>query len=138
VAEPAGAEAFDGVPAEVIAAADGIIDAFGRHDTAAYFDGFASEASFIFYTTADRLDSRAAYEALWANWEAEAGFRVHGCTSTNRRVQVYGDTGIFLHDVETRLEMDGDTTTVLERETIVFERRGDRWLGVHEHLSPRP
>jgi hypothetical protein len=29
-------------------------------------------------------------------------------------------------------------TTVLERETIVFERRGDRWLGVHEHLSPRP
>ncbi len=25
-----------------------------------------------------------------------------------------------------------------ERETIVFRRDGDRWLAVHEHLSPRP
>jgi hypothetical protein len=132
------AEPRAGLHAQVIAAADAIIDAFGRHDTAAYFDGFAADASFIFYTTADRLDSRAAYEALWASWESDAGFRVHGCRSANRHVQVYGDTGIFLHDVETRLEMDGITTTVFERETIVFERSGDRWLGVHEHLSPRP
>jgi hypothetical protein len=27
---------------------------------------------------------------------------------------------------------------LLERETIVFNRTGGNWLGVHEHLSPEP
>lgn len=122
----------------VLAAADAIVRAFGAHETRAYFDGFAPDATFIFYTTPERLESRAAYEALWTEWETDAGFRVHGCESTNRRVQVFGETGVFLHDVDTRVEMDGATSTVLERETIVFERRDGRWLAVHEHLSPRP
>lgn len=124
--------------AEVNEAADAVIRAFGEHDTAAYFDGFAEDATFIFYTADQRLESRAAYEAVWAEWESASGFRVHSCVSTNRRVQLVAGSGIFLHDVETVVEMDGATSTVLERETIVFERRGDRWLAVHEHLSPRP
>ena len=35
---------------EVRAAAAHLVAAFGRHDTAAYFDCFAPEATFIFYT----------------------------------------------------------------------------------------
>lgn len=127
----------DDISTQVTEAADAIIRAFGDHDTAAYFDGFAEDASFIFYTAEQRLESRADYEALWAKWERESGFRVHRCASSNRRVQAAGGLGIFMHDVETAVEMDGVTTTVLERETIVCERRGGRWVAVHEHLSPR-
>jgi ketosteroid isomerase-like protein len=123
---------------QVIAAADAIIAAFGSHRSATYFDGFAAEATFIFYTTPERLESRAAYENLWAQWETEDGFRVHSCLSTNRRVQVYGTVGIFSHDVETRLELGGELSTLFERETIVFAFRDGRWLAVHEHLSPKP
>ena len=35
---------------EVLAAARHLVQAFGRHDTAAYFDCFAPDATFIFYT----------------------------------------------------------------------------------------
>ena len=122
---------------QVIAAADRIVTAFGSHQTKAYFDGFAAEASFIFYTTPDRLESRAAYEKLWTQWEVEDGFKVHACVSTNRRVQVYGSVGIFFHDVETHLDMGGESSTVFERETIVFEFRDENWIAVHEHLSPK-
>lgn len=124
--------------ADVLAAADKIVHAFGAHRTAEYFAGFALDASFLFYTTPDRLESRSQYEALWAAWERDSGFHVHGCSSTNRRVQDFGDVAVFVHDVETRVEMDGATETVFERETIVFERREGLWIAVHEHLSPRP
>jgi len=123
---------------QVMAAAAAIVAAFGTHDTAAYFEGFSPDASFVFYTTPERLESRAAYQRLWGEWESEAGFRVHGCVSSNRRVQVHGGVGIFVHDVETQLEMDGVLTTVFERETIAFESRAGRWIAVHEHLSPQP
>jgi hypothetical protein len=122
----------------VLAAAGAIVRDFGSHETAAYFSGFAEDASFLFYTVAARLDSRAAYEALWAQWEKEFGFRVHGCQSTNQLVTVRGEIAIFTHDVETRVEMEGAHHTLLERESIVFERRHERWLAVHEHLSPKP
>ena len=121
---------------EVAAAAAAIVTAFGSHDVAAYFAGFAPDASFVFYTTPERLESRESYEQLWREWELSAGFRVITCVSTRGRVQVYGDVGIFMHDVETTLEMDGVETTVLERETIVFHHRAGAWLAVHEHLSP--
>ncbi len=123
---------------QVTAAAAAIVSAFGSHNTAAYFDGFASDASFVFYTSPERLDSRAAYERLWAEWESEAGFKVHGCVSRNGRVQLHAGVGIFVHDVETDVELDAVRTTVFERETIVFESRDGQWLAVHEHLSPQP
>ena len=123
---------------QVAAAAAAIVTAFGSHDFEAYFAGFADDASFIFHTTPERLESREAYERLWREWERSAGFRVIGCSSTNGRVQVYGDVGVFVHDVETTLQMDGEQSTVSERETIVFHHRAGAWLAVHEHLSPQP
>jgi ketosteroid isomerase-like protein len=124
--------------ADLLAAADALIESFGSHDTAAYFDAFAPEASFVFYTTAGRLETREAYERLWHQWEREDGFHVLSCESTDRRVQMLGDVGVFTHSVTTVAESAGERRTTLERETIVFALREGRWLVVHEHLSPDP
>lgn len=121
--------------AEVLAAADAIIGDFAHHRTAAYFSGFADDATFVFHTAERRLESREEYEQLWAQWEREDGFRVHGCTSSDRRVQLLGDTAVFTHSVHSVVELGGETTEVDERETIVFARREGFWLAVHEHLS---
>ena len=119
------------------AAAD-LVAAFAAHETAAYFGAFAPEATFVFHTTPERLPDRASYERLWRRWEREDGFRMHGCESHDAVVQLLGDAAVFVHDVTTDLELGGSRSTVRERETIVFERRGSGWLAVHEHLSPRP
>lgn len=122
---------------EVLAAAAKIVDDFGNHRTADYFAGFSSNASFMFYTHTERLDSRAAYEALWAKWESEDGFKVHACRSSNQLVQVLGeDAAVFTHLVSSDIEFAGEVSTVEERETIVFAKSGGQWLAVHEHLSP--
>jgi ketosteroid isomerase-like protein len=119
-------------------AAAALVAAFGSHDTRAYFDAFAQDADFVFHTTPERLPDRAAYERLWARWETEDGFHVHGCTSSDATVRLLGGAAVFVHDVTTDVELGGSRETVRERETIVFERRDDAWLAVHEHLSPRP
>ena len=124
---------------EVLAAAGQLVEAFGRHDTAAYFDCFAPEATFIFYSTPARLASRAEYEELWADWEREDDFRVLSCVSAGQVVQVLGDAAIFSHDVTTVVRTRAGEQAVRERESIVFRRRRDgSWAAVHEHLSPRP
>jgi uncharacterized protein (TIGR02246 family) len=123
----------------VLQAADALIDAFARHDRAAYFAAFAPEASFLFHSTPGRLDSRAAYEALWRAWETDIGFRVQSCASSDRQVQLYGNTAIFTHTVDTVLSTTDGEQRLKERETIVFHRLDDgRWLACHEHLSPCP
>ncbi len=121
---------------EVAAAAAAIVDAFGRHDPKKYFSLFAPDATFVFHTTPRRLNARAEYEAEWAKWEKEDGFRVHSCKSTDQRVQVLGDVAVFTHSVQTELSTKQGPSTVQERETIVFHRRGGKWVAVHEHLSP--
>ncbi|MDX1892125.1 YybH family protein [Mycolicibacterium sp. 050158] len=115
-------------------AAVALIEAFGAHDTAAYFDAFAPEATFLFHAEPALLPSRAAYEQLWAQWERD-GFRVLSCHSVNPRLDVVTDeVAVFTHQVRTRLA--GEDTEQRERETIVLRRDADgRWLGVHEHLS---
>jgi ketosteroid isomerase-like protein len=124
----------------VLEAAAALVDAFGHHDTEAYFARFAPDATFTFYTAAEPLRSRSEYEALWATWEREDGFHVLSCDSSDQLVQVVGDrgdTGIFTHRVSTTVRTNEGTETVEERETIVFSRGpDDRWLAVHEHLSP--
>ena len=121
----------------VLEAAAKIVADFGSHSTAAYFAGFAPSATFIFHTHTERLNSRSEYEALWAKWEAEDGFKVHGCNSTNQLVQMLGtDAAVFSHLVESQIEFAGEVSTVNERETIVFELVDGAWLAVHEHLSP--
>ena len=123
---------------EVLAAARQLVQAFGRHDTAAYFDCFAPDATFIFHTTPARLASRAEYQRLWRQWEDEDEFRVLSCTSAQPAVQDLGEAGVFSHDVTTMIRTRTGEQTLSERETIVFRRDGDRWAAVHEHLSPQP
>ena len=120
--------------ASAMQAAVDVIAAFGAHDTARYFDGFAPEATFLFHAESELLSSRAAYEARWADWEKD-GFRVLSCTSLNPRLDlITDDVAVFTHSVRTRLAGVDDEQR--ERETIVLRREADgRWLGVHEHLS---
>ncbi len=123
--------------ATVARTAAALVAAFGRHDTAAYFQHFAPEATFVFYTVDHVLTSRAAYQSLWSTWEQQDGFRVRSCSSSNVAVTVLGDIAVVTHDVSTTVSGRGGTTDLSERESIVFQRQGTRWLAVHEHLSPR-
>ena len=132
------AKASDSQSSEVLAAADAIVAAFGRHDTKAYFSLFPPEATFVFHNARQRLNSRAEYEAEWAKWEKDDGFRVRSCRSSNQKVQIFGDMAVFSHSTRTELTTKEGDSTVLERETIVFDRRGDKWVAVHEHVSPDP
>jgi ketosteroid isomerase-like protein len=122
----------------VLAAARDLVRAFGGHDTAGYFGCFAPDATFIFYTTADRLTSREQYRRLWQQWEDEDGFRVISCRSVRPYVQMLGDTAVFTHEVTTVVRTAPGEQTLRERETIVFRREAGRWVAVHEHLSPLP
>jgi ketosteroid isomerase-like protein len=122
---------------DVLAAAAKIVDDFGHHRTAEYFAGFSPDATFMFYTHTERLNSRAEYEKLWASWESADGFKVHGCRSSNQKVQLIGaDAAVFTHLVSSDIEFGGVTSTIEERETIVFGMQGGKWVAVHEHLSP--
>ncbi|MDH6236728.1 nuclear transport factor 2 family protein [Cryobacterium sp. CG_9.6] len=122
---------------EALAAVDDIIDNFGHHRRDDYFAGFAPDATFLFYTHPHRLESRSAYERLWASWEHVNSFRVLACTSDNRHIQMFGHTAVFTHDVDTLVAIDGVTSTLLERESIILEQRNGAWICVHEHLSAR-
>ena len=123
---------------EVRAAAAALVGAFASGDADAYFACFAEDATFVFHTTPERLESRAAYRAVWDTWVAEDGFEVLGCVSSNALVRVAGDVAWLAHDVATRIRTTAGEEALSERETIVFERRDGRWVAVHEHLSPRP
>ncbi|MEK1933750.1 MAG: nuclear transport factor 2 family protein [Pararhizobium sp.] len=123
----------------VLAAADRLVEAFGRHDRDSYFSAFAPEATFIFHSLDRRLGTRAEYEAEWTLWETRDGFRVRACRSSERDVQLAGSVAIFTHSVDTDLAFNGEPSTSTERETIVFEKQATgEWLAIHEHLSPRP
>lgn len=124
--------AIDGVTA----AADRLVEAFGRHDVEAYFAAFAENATFVFHNLDRVLTSRDAYRKEWQLWEERDGFRVLGCRSSEQRIQLAGDTAIFTHRVETRVEFGGEPIDTQERETIVFlQNEHGAWLAVHEHLS---
>jgi ketosteroid isomerase-like protein len=124
--------------AEVIAASKAIIAAFGRDDPDAYFPLLDPQATFIFHTTPQRVESRAAYEQEWAAWRRDLGFRVRSCTSSDQRVQLFGNVAILTHLVRTEITTKKGDETLRERETIVFHHRDGRWIAVHEHLSAQP
>jgi ketosteroid isomerase-like protein len=118
--------------------AESLVAAFAASDATAYFAHFHPEASFLFHDIPGLIGSRADYEALWAQWEREDGFRVLSCVSTDRQVQQHGDLAVFTHAVQTRRLVAGREEELHERETIVLRRDGDDWACVHEHLSPDP
>ena len=123
----------------VLAAAEHLIDAFGRHDIEAYFAAFAPDASFIFHNLDRVLKSRAEYEQEWKVWERRDGFRVLGCRSSERAVQMSGHVAVFTHIVETDISLGGERLTNRERETVVFGLGPEgQWLAFHEHLSALP
>ena len=122
---------------DALAVVDAIISDFGHNRVNEYFAHFAPDATFIFHTSPARLDSRAEYELLWAEWVRESSFAVLSCVSTDRKIAVHGDVAIFTHSVSTVLSIDGATETQLERESIILELRDGDWLCVHEHLSGR-
>ncbi|HJV13584.1 MAG TPA: nuclear transport factor 2 family protein [Propionibacteriaceae bacterium] len=126
--------------AEVRAAAERLVAAFGSGRLDDYFACFADDATFLFHNTPERLESVDAYRRLWDRWVREDDFRVTGCISSGVRVQILGDAAVFLHDVITDVTTRAGAETLHERETIIFARQGGdgRWLAVHEHLSPAP
>ncbi len=125
--------------ADVIAAANSLVDAFSRHNRDAYLAAFAPAATFIFHNLDRVLNSRAEYETEWDLWERRDGFHVVKCTSTDQHVQLHGDVAVFTHNVETYIRLGDDIVSNFERETIVFEKTpAGNWLAVHEHLSAQP
>jgi len=130
---------FPATAQSVLAAARKLVEAFARHDVKVYFEAFAPEATFIFHTTGEVLNSRADYERLWREWEQDLGFHVLSCDSSNQTVQMLGEVAIFHHRVRTGLQSHDGRLDLEERETIVFQHLADgQWLAVHEHLSPLP
>lgn len=121
----------------VIKAAAELVQAFGAHDTDAYFACFSADATFIFHSLPQALGSLAAYRALWQGWERD-GFHVLGCRSSDGQVMVRGEVAVFTHRVETHLRLAGEEHQLQERETIVFRLEGERWVAFHEHLSGVP
>ena len=89
---------------QVRAAAERLVAAFGSGRLDDYFACFADDATFVFYTTPQRLESVDAYRQLWDRWVREDGFRVTGCVSSAVRVQVLGDAAVMVHDVVTDVE----------------------------------
>ncbi len=118
--------------------ADSLIAAFANSQSGAYFAHFSPDATFLFHTTPGRLENRSDYETLWATWETEDAFQVLDCQSSNRRIQEFGDFAIFTHDVHTTVSVGGKPESSDERETIVLQRTGTKWLATHEHLSAAP
>lgn len=121
------------VVAEVQAAAAALVQAFASNDTARYFACFSEDATFVFHTQPRTL-SLAEYKAMWQRWQAE-GFAVLGCRSSEAQISLQGKVAIFIHDVATRLYLDGQEHALQERETIVFRHQAGQWLACHEHLS---
>jgi ketosteroid isomerase-like protein len=118
--------------------AESLVAAFAASDAEAYFRHFHPDASFLFHDTPGLVRSRADYEAMWAQWERDDGFRVLSCESTEQHVREHGDLAVFTHSVRTRRVVAGAEEDLHERETIVLARDGDGWICVHEHLSPDP
>lgn len=124
---------------QVLEAVRQLVAAFAANDSAAYFAAFSEDASFVFHTAPAPLLSRAAYRELWERWQREDDFQVLECVSNNPFVSLHGDVAIFIHDVATRLRIQGEESLNLERETIVFRQHtSGRWLACHEHLSALP
>ncbi|MGE8478550.1 MAG: YybH family protein [Pseudomonas shirazensis] len=119
---------------QVSQAAAELVAAFASNDTQRYFACFSEDASFVFHTLPQPLFSRQQYQTLWQQWQAD-GFKVLDCQSSNASITLQGDLAIFIHDVDTRISLNGEEQQLAERETILFRLHDCRWMACHEHLS---
>lgn len=120
------------------AAARDLVAAFASHNRDNYFDSFATNATFIFYSSDRIFRNRKEYEDEWKAWEA-TGFEVLSCASLNGCVTVLTqEVAVFTHAVRTELKTADGVMNTGERETIIFQLIDGKWLGVHEHLSLDP
>lgn len=119
---------------QVSQAAAELVAAFASNDTQRYFACFSEDAIFVFHTLPQPLFSRQQYQTLWQQWQAD-GFKVLDCQSSNASITLQGELAIFIHDVDTRISLNGEEQQLAERETILFRRHDYRWLACHEHLS---
>lgn len=116
-------------------ALDGLVAAFASSEEDAYFAWMHPDATFVL-PGSPRLGSREEYRAAWRSWVADDGFRVLACASTDQHVQRVGETALVTHHVRTTVATHDGEATTHERETVVLVPDGERWLVVHEHLSP--
>ncbi|MGQ7295986.1 YybH family protein [Quadrisphaera sp. KR29] len=138
-AQPGRTEQAEQAEREVRQRAAELVAAFARDDPDTYFACFAPDASFVFHDAEHVVTSTEEYRRLRAGWEAEHGFRVLGCETSDTRVQVLGETAVLTHTVRTRTATHEGEQALHERETVVFHRQAPGlWLAVHEHLSPAP
>lgn len=122
--------------AEALAALDRLVEAFSCTDTTAYFACLAPEATFLFHSEPAAIAGRAAYRALWDSWVTD-GWRVVGCESSERRVQLLGPVAVVTHRVRTTVRTPEGEQQLDERETVVLAHGDDEVVRVvHEHLSP--
>src|SRR4051794_41335581 len=82
--------------ADALSALDALVEAFSRTDTTAYFACLAPEATFLFHSEPEVIAGRAAYRTLWDSW-VTGGWRVVGCESSDRRVQLLGGAAGLPH-----------------------------------------
>lgn len=122
--------------ARVHAIAKQLVTAFAHNDTAAYFDFFTPDASFVLYNHSSTLHSRQAYLEQWTIWQND-GFEIIDCHSSDAHIQLYDNIAIFYHKVDTKIHCDGKIQHLKERETIIFRHTSTGWLACHEHLSAR-
>ena len=123
--------------AAVRAAASAIVEAFAATDGPRYFSLFAPDATFVFHTEPARLENRAAYEALWEEWEGD-GWSVKSCASSAPAVQTFPGGAVFTHSVNPSVSTADGPESYRERETIVFRINSGGLIAIHEHLSPQP
>jgi ketosteroid isomerase-like protein len=124
--------------ADALSALDALVEAFSRTDTTAYFACLAPEATFLFHSEPEVITGRAAYRALWDSW-VTGGWRVVGCESSDRQVQLLGSAAVVTHRVRTTIRTPEGEQRLDERETVVVARGDDDVVRVvHEHLSVAP
>ena len=126
--------------ADVKAAAEGILAAFGAGDVDAYAQYFLTESShfvanggllqYVRFTDEKKTQRKAQIEAA-----KEAGEKLNA-EWRHLDVQVYDNTAVSTgYEVITRTRADGTTNQVPLRTSIVWVKQNDKWKAAHFHLS---
>ena len=127
------------VEREVLEAYERLVAAFREGRFQDKFASFADDATV--FDGGRWFGSLDEYRSAWNEWVA-AQDTLPVPLSVETRVmdlKVLDRVAILTHSIESRERTDAGEETVHEVETIVFAKQtDDRWLIVHQHLSPQP